>query len=215
MARVIALDFTTYAADAICLSQTRTGAGPLVINGSLTDRTILNRTTGFNKFLRPVSLTSAGNLSAVNFTITGFDQNEAPIAQTIAGPNANTVFSTTLFAKVTDISTSATIGTAVTASLGPTGRSWPIPINYRSIGLEIGIGITVSGTINYTLQHTMDEVLVSAANINWFNSQDANFVGQTASRSGSYEYPVSALVIVVNSATHTATLSGRIVETGN
>lgn len=40
---------------------------------------------------RCVSLTSTANLSAINFTLTAFDQYGAKFTSTIAGPNANTV----------------------------------------------------------------------------------------------------------------------------
>ena len=60
---------------------------------------------------RAVSLTSTANLSAINFTITGFDQYGQKMTQTIAGPNNNTVNTSKAFNSVLSIVPNTTDGT--------------------------------------------------------------------------------------------------------
>lgn len=60
---------------------------------------------------RAVSLTSAGNISGVNFTITGYDVYGQRMSQVIAGPNANTVNTTKAFYQVISVAASGAVGT--------------------------------------------------------------------------------------------------------
>jgi len=97
-------------ADGICLSQTTSGAANLVIAGALATAGVATL-----DIERCVALTSTANLSAITFTIRGTDRYGNALTATIAGPNNNTVFSTKCFKTVTQVSSSATVGTAVTA----------------------------------------------------------------------------------------------------
>lgn len=65
---------------------------------------------------RAVSLTSAGNLSASNITVVGFDQYGQLQTQTRAGPNANTVNTLKAFASVLSVTSGTT--SATTMSVG-------------------------------------------------------------------------------------------------
>jgi hypothetical protein len=60
---------------------------------------------------RAVSLTSAANISAVNFTITGYDVYGQRMTQTLAGPNANTVSTTKAFKSVISVAVNGAVGT--------------------------------------------------------------------------------------------------------
>tara|TARA_R100000988_G_C3996060_1_gene165809 strand:+ start:1192 stop:1794 length:603 start_codon:yes stop_codon:yes gene_type:complete len=62
-----------------------------------------------------VSFTSTGNISGVNFTITGTDINGDAQEETRAGPNNTTVFSSKFFLTVTQIATSGAVGTNTSA----------------------------------------------------------------------------------------------------
>lgn len=65
---------------------------------------------------RAVSLTSAANLSAINFTVRGYDVYGVAITETITGPNANTVNGKKGFKWITSVTPSAT--SASTVSVG-------------------------------------------------------------------------------------------------
>lgn len=49
---------------------------------------------------------------------------------------------------------------------------------------EVAIQVVVSGTVNYTVQQTLDNPLESGAPITWFDCTDTGLVGQTASKIG-------------------------------
>lgn len=90
--------------DGILLSSTPSGAGSLVFDGVLqaggvVDMSIIGP--------RKVSLTSAGNVSSVSFTVTGTDGDDAALVEVLSGPNNTTVFTAAAFKTVTDISIDA------------------------------------------------------------------------------------------------------------
>ena len=62
---------------------------------------------------RAVSLTSASNLSAINFTVAGYDAYGYPQTQTLAGPNANTVNTTKTFKWIASVKPASTSGSSV------------------------------------------------------------------------------------------------------
>ena len=141
---------------AIAALQTYVAAATLVLNGTL--GSFQNGAFGavtLNGIARVVTLTSANNLSGINVTITGTRDGVA-VSQTIAGPNANTVVTTTLFNTITRITTSGAV-TAISVGTGQTGViSWYKTNNLTSV-MNVGIQAVVTGTISYTLQLTLDE----------------------------------------------------------
>lgn len=61
---------------------------------------------------REVTLTSAGDLSAITFTIEGVDRYGQKISEQLAGPNNETVRSSKVYSKITAITPSASNGSA-------------------------------------------------------------------------------------------------------
>lgn len=215
MAKVISLQFLTYAVNSICLLQTRTGAGNLIINGALQDDPAIdNRTLFFDKFQRQVTITSTGNLSGVNFTVTGEDFQGNALVEVIAGPNNNMVTTTAYFAIVTSVAVSATIATAASVGLASTGKSWMLPMDYRNNTIKYLLTFDVTGTINYTLQFTGDDIWnVAYSAVHWWDSTDTAVVGATADKTTTLQTPVTAFQITVASSSG-ATLDVRVVESG-
>ena len=86
--------------DGIAQAQQRTGAGNLTLNGvGVADGVYL---AGFDGG-RHVTLYSAGNLSAITFTVTGTDKDGAAQTEDITGPNITTVIGTKFFKSLTSI----------------------------------------------------------------------------------------------------------------
>jgi len=56
---------------------------------------------------------------------------------------------------------------------------------------NIGFGVVVTGTVNYTVQHTFDNVFDPAVTPTWFDH--ATVAAKTANQDGNYAYPVSGL----------------------
>jgi hypothetical protein len=94
--------------------QTTAGAGSLVLTAGAGVTQLVN---AFGELVlrldcpRALSLTSAGNISGVNFTITGRDVYGQLMTQTRAGPNANTVNTTKAFSEIISIAVSGAVGT--------------------------------------------------------------------------------------------------------
>lgn len=86
---------------------------------------------------RTVSLTSTGNISGVNFTITGYDTHGQVMTQTIAGPNNNTVLTTKAFKSVTRVAVDGAVGT--NTSVG-TGQALGLPVVVPDAGYIVKAG---------------------------------------------------------------------------
>lgn len=196
----------TYAASSttyVATGQTLGAAGSLTIDGTGAEvsPTRRMRLTG-SGFARPITLTSTGNISGVNFTITGTDIRGAALVEVIAGPNNNTVSTTGLFYSVTSIAANGAVGTATSAGIGSTGKSQWFKVDYQLTPVNLGLGVAVTGTINWTIQQTTANVETAepvAAEI--IAHPDTNLVAQTVSRQGNYAFPFGATQLVVNSST--------------
>lgn len=119
--------------DGICLSQTLGGAGNLALNGALTSGGAFacSHSGGFLP-----SLYSAGNLSGINFTITGTNaETGAPDTEVIAGPNAQVKQGVKYWSAITQIAANAAVGTAVEVGNGYV--LYAIPSTARSSAIAI------------------------------------------------------------------------------
>lgn len=75
---------------------------------------------------------------------------------------------------------------------------------------NIGIGVVVSGTVNYTIQHTFDDVLNPAVTPVWFSHP--LLAGLTANADSNYAFPVRGIKVLVNSGAGSA--SATLVQAG-
>jgi len=148
---------------------------------------------------RRVTLTCSGNLSGVNFTITGKNRAGTPISETLAGPNSTTVATKKVFAEVSSISADGAVGTNVEAGWGVEAVSAPIPLDRYRNPFNVGIGCTVvSGTPTFTVEHTFDDVQDREWNEgsgNWFSH--ASIEDESTNVDGHYAFAVSAIRIRV------------------
>lgn len=98
----------------IAALQTTAGAGSLTLTAGAGVTRVVDG-NGVARYQldvpRCISFTSAANISAVNFTVSGYDLYGQPMTQTLAGPNANTVNTTKAFYQVTSVAVSAAVGT--------------------------------------------------------------------------------------------------------
>jgi len=75
---------------------------------------------------------------------------------------------------------------------------------------QVGIQLTVSGTVNYTLQQSMDDPNspfspVPEASMTWVNSADTNVVGATATKQTNYQFVPLFCRVVLNSGSGSVT----------
>jgi hypothetical protein len=164
----------------------------------------LTATTAGDGCAHPVTIlgNAATNHSAKTFTITGTDANGVAITNAIAGPNGvATVTSTKRFKTVTSVTVDSTTN-ADTFDIGWTALAstpWVL-LNSRANPFEVGIaGTLVSGSANFDLEHTYDDITTNATTQVAYNN--ATFAGKTASFDVGLTYPVRAVRLDVNSHT--------------
>lgn len=95
-----------------------------------------------------------------------------------------------------------------TVSKTGTGSTSAVPMNANTNPFNVGFGVVVSGTVNYTVQHTFDDPAVGFTT--WFNHP--TIASQIANADGNYAFPVSAIRATVNSGTGTVTL--KLIQAG-
>jgi hypothetical protein len=192
-------------ANNIALSQTVTGAANVVLNGALVSGGVATLDKP-----RQVLITNVGNDSGITFTVVGTDRYGASLSQTVTGTSGSSVATTVDFATVTRITTSGstsvsgiTVGTNTVA-----GSDWVRFDEYAPS--NISIQCTVSNTVNYTVQSTLDDPNsptnpVSVVNVNWVNSSDTNVVSATATKQSNFLFAPVYARVVVNSGSGSVT----------
>lgn len=194
------------AVGAICASQTTAGAGNLLINGSLASGGVATLAAQ-----QVIGITSAGNDSAVNFTVTGTDDQGRVISQTIAGPNANTVQTTLNYRTVTQIAVSAAVTVAVTVDTLQIGASQEVPLDQYITTFNVNLVAEVTGTVNYTVQYTFDNIFDGTNGpYNWLNH--SALTAQTGNSNGTLIGPTRAVRVLTNSGSGTVKLI--VIQTG-
>jgi hypothetical protein len=75
---------------------------------------------------------------------------------------------------------------------------------------NVGMGVVVTGSVTFTVQHTFDNVLDSSITPTWFNHPTLT---GTAGADGNYAFPVAAIRIT-NSAGSTGTARLTVIQAG-
>lgn len=192
-------------ANAICLSQTPT-AGALTLNGARVSGGV-----GILDVARRVLITAAGNESSRTFTLTGTSRSGVVQSETITGPNATTAQSVLDYKTITRITISGNAAAGVTVGTSGVASSEWVKFSAWA-DAQIALQCVVSGTVNYTVQQTLDDpdnladqVLIAA--MTWFNHPDSNLVAATASVQGNYGYSPVFVRVTLNSGTGSVALT--------
>lgn len=88
------------------------------------------------------------------------------------------------------------------------GASNAIIPDYLVVPFAVGLGIKVTGTVTYSVQHTFDDPFVvgwNPATASW--TDNTNLSAKTANADGNYAFPVRAIRLNVTAGTGTATLT--------
>ena len=164
----------------------------------------LTATTADDDCAHPVVIlgNAATNHSAKTFTLVGTDANDVAITETMAGPNGvATVTSVKRYKTLTSVTVDATTG-ADTFDIGWTAlasTAW-VPLDILQVPFAVGIGaVLVSGSANYDLEHTYDEIDTNVTAQVAYNN--ATMAGKTASFDVGLSYPVKAVRLDINSHT--------------
>lgn len=95
-----------------------------------------------------------------------------------------------------------------TVSKTGTGSSSALVMNTNISPFNVGFGVVVSGTVDYTVQHTFDDPAVGFST--WFSHPTV--AGESTNQDGNYAFPVTGIKVLVNSGSGTATL--KLVQAG-
>jgi len=90
------------------------------------------------------------------------------------------------------------------------GSSGIVPMDHYQSPFNVGIGVVVTGTVNYTIQHTFDDFQNASVTPTWFSH--ATLAAQSANADGNYAFPVRGIKVLVNSGSGTATAT--IIQAG-
>ena len=186
--------------DGIAAAQNPANNADVTLNGALVSGGI-----AVMDIARRVAITSAGDDTAVTFTIYGTNNRGIAIQESIKGTNTGTAVSTKDYLTVTRI---ATAGDAVNGlKIGTNGQAstpW-FPVNHRFRPFNLGFTVALSSgaVLTYTIEHTEDDVqdlsLIQTGNINVFQHPD--IASKSANADGNYGYPMRAIRLTLNSYT--------------
>ena len=192
----------TLAADddnGICTSQSPAGAGSLTINGALASAGVATMDVA-----RRILFTFAADETGRTFVVTGTSRGGLAMTENVAG-TASTASTVQDFKTATEITIDAASAGAIIVGTGTVGCSEWVPLSANLNPFSVGVGCVVSGTVNYSVEHTYDSVQSGVANATPVTH--STITGKTANFDGSYAAPVSAIRLKMNSGTGTVTMT--------
>ncbi len=156
---------------------------------------------------RRVLFTPGGADSGISYVITGTDWAGLTISETLAGvDNPSTTYTVLDYKTVTSITTSgAMASTATVGTNGIASSQWASFDGYY--GSSISGQTDVSGTVNYTIQQTLDDPNstsnpVAPASVTWIAHPDSAVVASTTAKQFNYAYQPAWARILLNSNTN-------------
>jgi hypothetical protein len=141
--------------------------------------------------------------------VTGTNRAGDVLSEAVTGVNNTSTYTDLDFFTVTSVTNSAALAGNVTIGTNGIGGSpWVRFDEYAPHG--VAIQCTVSGTVNYTVQQTLDDPNVSGttltpATMTWVSSSDTNVVGATATQQTNYNFTPVFARILLNSGSGTVT----------
>jgi hypothetical protein len=144
-------------------------------------------------------LESAANLSAINYTIVGTDEQGRSITETIVGPNVGVSATSLDFLTVISITPDGTDAGLMEGGTNALGGSIPIVVDQGVTPTNIGMGVTgFVVAADVTVQHTFDDPWQSPSTILvWFDHP--TLVNVVANGDGNLAFPPRAVRLFTNS----------------
>lgn len=105
-------------------------------------------------------------------------------------------------------------GNGYTLTPGTAGGA-PVPMNSDNTVVGVGIACYVTGTVNYTVYHTYDNItdpLVTPASVIWFQHGVANMVAATGTQESNFVIPIGGVQVILNSGN--GSVNTRILQQG-
>ena len=190
---------------------TTNGVGTYVLNvsGTVASTTVYGNPVVTLDTPRRVLLTPTGNESANTFTITGTMWSGDVVFEVLTGGNATATYSNLDFQTITQIvATNTAAGSLTFGTNGVASSQWVVFDDYAPAA--VAVQVTASGTVNYTVQQTVQELAQGGSlgtlmpyQLTWLNIGDPNAVSQTASVQTGYTFAPHRARVTLNSGTGT------------
>lgn len=200
----LTLTLQTPALNNVCLDQTTAGSGTFTINGSLAEGGSVAIATA-----QRLDIESTGTISGVTFTITGTGNDNQVVSEEIAGPENNTVTTTSYFKTVTSVAVDGEVGTNTSIGISDEALSQTVPLN-RYINTGYTLGVNISGTIDFTGQLTADNVQDATLTPAWVAI--TALTTKTADTQAEVSSPYAGFRMVINSYSSGATAAVGILQ---
>jgi len=94
------------------------------------------------------------------------------------------------------------------------GVSSPIPMDYTLPNFSVGIGVVLSSTGTFTVQHTFDDIwspTFDPTTATWF--PNTGLTAKTANTDGNYAFPVKA--VRLNCAANAGTITMTVIQSAD
>ncbi len=184
-------------AAAIVASNTPTGAGALTLVSSPWVADVPRR----------VLVTYGNEASSRTVQITGTDRSGFPLKETVTVPSGalGTVATNNDFATVTQVQVFAAWTAAMSVGTNTVASSAWFSVQTQVTPCAIGIGVTVAGTVDYTVEYTYEDPNALPAGITWPDIFSLSALAtKTTTLDSAITQPVAAFRLTVNSGTGTA-----------
>lgn len=90
---------------------------------------------------------------------------------------------------------------ATTPATGQVASGAVLPLNFENTATGIGFVCAVTGTVNYSVEHTYDNVLDAAISPLWLPHGISNMTNATTTQESNFVIPVAGMRVVINSGT--------------
>lgn len=210
---------TLAAASANNIAQSQSpGAGAITMNGSAVASgvaTIDTYSSSNNTEIgRRVIITSGGNDTGITFTVTGTNSSGQTISDTFAGASGGAAQSNLDFVTVTGVTHTGSVATTVTVGTNGVGSSRWMTQNFMgkspmNISWQVEV---VSGSVNYTVQYTMDDPNNLPSGVSYPLPISSVLGALTSTSDSTFTTPLAALRVLINSGT--GVIRVRFVEAG-
>lgn len=176
---------------------------------------------------RRVLFTPAGADSGISYTITGTDYSGTAISETLAGvDNPSTTYTALDYLTITSITISGAAASTMTVGTNTIASSAPVAFDSLAAMAQIAMQANVTGTVNFTIQSTLDDPNrivgngnpltygVAPASMVWINTTDTNAVGATASLQTNFAYAPKMARVLLNSGSGSVLFEAQQAYTG-
>jgi len=169
---------------------------------------------------RRIGIVSAGNDTGITFAITGYDWTGSNIyTETLTGASGGTATSVLDYSAILSIKSSAAVASTLTiGTVASAGSPWARLDEFAAMG-PTSLQIDGSGTINWTVQQTLDDVtgssnIVLPSAVKWVIHPDTNLQASTVTTGvqSNYAYPPKLVRIILNSQTNPGFVSMTVMQ---